>query len=286
MAQDAPLVLQPGSDWQIDYGEDICSLARTFGEGDDRVALIFARADPGDMFRMTVAGKPLQNHVSGRPVVSFTPDGTVREVSGQAGVLGNFGPALFQSGMTLLPVAGVEAQFGKSARFDRTRYLERTDILSHDLDSGDEGRIVRLEISGQRLRTVTLVLGSMRDPMKALRACVSELVTHWGIDVAAHRKLSRGVAPVRDPSTWIGPDDYPSDLLSMDAQGFVGFRLMVGKDGKPTSCHVQSSTNQADFDAISCRLLMRRARFTPALDSEGNPIESYWASSVIFSILR
>jgi protein TonB len=38
-----------------------------------------------------------------------------------------------------------------------------------------------------------------------------------------------------------------------------------------TGCTVTSSSGSATLDAATCNILRRRARFTPATDSSGNP---------------
>ncbi|NML94723.1 hypothetical protein HHL27_13695 [Novosphingobium sp. TW-4] len=66
----------------------------------------------------------------------------------------------------------------------------------------------------------------------------------------------------------------------MGASAIVYFRLMVGPDGNPTGCHIQQATNSPEFTDFTCKLLMKRARFAPALDAAGNPTASYYTNSV------
>jgi len=118
--------------------------------------------------------------------------------------------------------------------------------------------------------------------VQALLTCTEELLTHWGIDVPAHRKLKQRPKPKNNPGSWLKPSDYPRDLVAKGAEGIVKFRLMVEETGKVSSCHVQQSTRPAGFDKAVCDTIGRRARFEPALDSEGRPIKSYWRSSARF----
>jgi protein TonB len=66
-------------------------------------------------------------------------------------------------------------------------------------------------------------------------------------------------------------DDYPPSALRAGEQGTTGFRLDVGTDGRVTNCTVTSSSGSSALDQATCRLLQRRARFTPARDSNGQP---------------
>ena len=122
--------------------------------------------------------------------------------------------------------------------------------------------------------------------MAAMRRCTDELLTHWGIDLEQHRHLTRGVRPASNPGNWLNSKDYPTKLLRQGMQGIVQIRLSIDERGKPTACHIQQSTRPAEFDAAVCDGLMRRAEFEPALGAEGEPVPSYWHSSVRFEIGR
>ncbi len=66
-------------------------------------------------------------------------------------------------------------------------------------------------------------------------------------------------------------EDYPASAQRAGEQGTTGFRLTVGPDGRVTGCTVTSSSGSSSLDSTTCRLLQRRARFSPARDSSGNP---------------
>lgn len=67
-------------------------------------------------------------------------------------------------------------------------------------------------------------------------------------------------------------DDYPPSALRSGEEGTTGFSLTVGTNGRVTECTITSSSGSSTLDNATCRLLERRARFTPAHDSSGNPI--------------
>ncbi|HZF46603.1 MAG TPA: hypothetical protein VEZ26_09710, partial [Sphingomonadaceae bacterium] len=53
-------------------------------------------------------------------------------------------------------------------------------------------------------------------------------------------------------------------------------RVIVGTDGKPTSCAVHwASLEQKTNDAI-CKGVMEKGSFIPALDAAGQPMASLW----------
>lgn len=84
--------------------------------------------------------------------------------------------------------------------------------------------------------------------------------------------------PASDPRSWMTPADYP-DLAMRDGRGgSVSFTLQVRVDGSVASCKVTESSGSPDLDQQTCRLLMQRARFHPARDSNGNAIAGEYKS--------
>lgn len=73
-------------------------------------------------------------------------------------------------------------------------------------------------------------------------------------------------------------------MLMQGQPAIVEFRLSVGADGAPLSCHIQSTTRPKEFDEAVCGSLMKRARFSPALDAEAKPMTSYYRNTVRFQI--
>ena len=66
--------------------------------------------------------------------------------------------------------------------------------------------------------------------------------------------------------------DYPKEALAKEEAGAVGFRLSVGADGRVRDCAVEISSGSPSLDSTTCRLLLERARFTPAADAAGKPV--------------
>jgi TonB family protein len=93
-----------------------------------------------------------------------------------------------------------------------------------------------------------------------------------------------GLRPAIDPGTWIGPGDYPKAALRAGAAGVTGFVLQVGPDGRVKDCFVTQTSGNDGLDAATCALLGDRARFTPALDAQGQPTTGSYRSSVRWQI--
>ncbi|PZU12928.1 MAG: energy transducer TonB, partial [Sphingobium sp.] len=79
-------------------------------------------------------------------------------------------------------------------------------------------------------------------------------------------------APRGSPGSWVSDADYPSRAQREERSGTAGFRLEIGADGRVTNCTITSSTGHPDLDEATCRLLPKRARFKPAVGSDGQPM--------------
>ena len=81
-------------------------------------------------------------------------------------------------------------------------------------------------------------------------------------------------------TSFISVSDYPAEALRKGEQGTVGFRLVVGADGKVSDCAVISSSGSETLDRATCRLMREKARFRPATDASGNPKTDTFESQV------
>ena len=70
-------------------------------------------------------------------------------------------------------------------------------------------------------------------------------------------------------------DDYPAEAVRNRWQGTVVVDLTISRDGSPTACRIVQSSGHKVLDDATCDLIMRRAKFVPARDMNGNPIESH-----------
>ena len=96
--------------------------------------------------------------------------------------------------------------------------------------------------------------------------------------------LSTPGKPKGNPARWVGPRDYPSRALRQDREGTTRIRVTYGVDGRATSCDVVSSSGHGDLDDKTCKLIMRRGRFLPGTDRNGNPSGGTWSAPVRWEI--
>ena len=90
--------------------------------------------------------------------------------------------------------------------------------------------------------------------------------------------------PIGRPGDWVSDNDYPVTALRRHETGRSGFVLAIDSTGTPTSCQITQTSDYAVLDQTTCSVMMRRARFRPALDVDGKPTAGSWRSSVNWAI--
>ena len=121
--------------------------------------------------------------------------------------------------------------------------------------------------------------------MVLLNECIDELMTHWGIDIEAHKTLTRSAAPI-DLEQAARMIDYPPKMVQRSLQGLVNIRLDIDETGRVTDCHIQMPLSDPVFEESSCADIQHAFEFEPALDKDGKPLKSYYITSVRFQMAR
>ena len=270
----AETVLEPSGKWGLDYENDSCRLARAFGKDANYVVLVLDQFQPAGVMDLSLIGKWFSRFADSRIGLRTTfgpglPKGELRDAT-----LGTLGPE-----KTAIVMAGPRDILNRSI-------WQKTDDSSQDVGPTtleQEAAVTEVHFATYSMR-LTLKTGSMKAPLDAMRTCMTNLVKTWGLDPAQQNALSVRVAPTNKPGLWLTSADYPSGPLAKGASAIVRFRLMVAADGVPTQCFVQQATMSPEFTKLTCDLLMKRARFSPALDREGKPVASYFISSVLWLV--
>lgn len=90
--------------------------------------------------------------------------------------------------------------------------------------------------------------------------------------------------PANRPSSWISNNDYPRRPLVAGAEGTARYRLIVGTNGRVSSCEITHSTGNAQLDQATCRLIAQRARFEPATGQDGAKVLGAYSGTVRWNI--
>ena len=70
--------------------------------------------------------------------------------------------------------------------------------------------------------------------------------------------------------------DYPIATRDLRINDYVIVAVTVGTDGNPTGCRVSRASKDAQANAITCQLALKRFRFKPATDASGKPVVSVY----------
>ena len=84
------------------------------------------------------------------------------------------------------------------------------------------------------------------------------------------RKVQSATSAKGDLRTLFSADDYPAAAQAAGAEGTAQAELTIGADGRVVGCNLTRSTGNSALDSATCNILRRRAKFTPARDSNGN----------------
>jgi protein TonB len=90
--------------------------------------------------------------------------------------------------------------------------------------------------------------------------------------------------PRRPAQDYLTSDDYPPAAIAAREQGRVEFVVLVGPDGRVSSCYVTASSGSAVLDRATCQVMQRRARYTPATDKKGNPVRALVFQQVVWRL--
>jgi TonB family protein len=260
------LVLEPSSDWKLREYDDKCRARRTFGEGKQAVTLWLDQGGARQNFNVTLLGDHFA-HPYG-PAIRVKPGDEEELIRSYITAKSSKGrPVLRMYGLTLVQPE-----------------LERDDDAKRPEASLSEGRMSAIEtiaIRGAGLRPVLLRLGPMRDQFAFLQDCGRRLE----FALSTTSRALEGEASPPEPighESWLQVSDWPAYLQRAEMEGEITVRLTVSKTGRPASCSVLGSNKPQLFDDAVCLALMKRARFKPARDGEGEPIASYFATGVTF----
>lgn len=125
-----------------------------------------------------------------------------------------------------------------------------------------------------RLR-ILLAAAALAAPLPAFAQTVTAAP-----DVVPAAGLASRARPQINPSLWFADGDYPVSAIRAEQEGRVGVLLEIAIDGRVDSCSTLSTSRVEPLDRVSCRILVRRARFTPALGKDRKPAPDRWNASI------
>ena len=96
--------------------------------------------------------------------------------------------------------------------------------------------------------------------------------------------IPRAAKPSNNPQRWVTTDDYPGGPLRSEIEGISGYRVIVGTNGKVSSCEITRPSGNSQLDSATCRNITLRARFDPATDDTGARVVGTYTGTVRWEI--
>lgn len=262
--------LAPSSNWVVDYGDDSCALFREFGGAENPVFFEIRQFEPGNTLQFTIATNSSRRR-DGHATVTITPEDEAQRIE--------------------RPLLLTTENYGDGFRFSRSLRPRRAQVDGDGTRgrwtaaerSAREAEITGIEVASIFYEDFRLRTGSLQQPMEVLRDCTRNLVEVWGYDSQQYAQLSRRARTV-DFDSWRDQvtGSYPPGMARAGEQAQVRARLRIDASGRPTECRALDSINDPVFDQTTCDRLMEDGRFAPALDADGEAVDSFLITTVMY----
>jgi hypothetical protein len=266
------VVLKPTSKWHVDFGEERCRLARTFSDGRDDHLLYFEQNYPSNAAGVTVGGRSFARFKDRAETEVQIADGRAPlKTLPHKGELDRNRSALIYANLNLALDAQPENLRGLGPAVPRlnTAFADTVAYLSFR----------------QREREVRFDTGPLGSAFKILNQCSESFLEFWGLDVEQHRGARR-------LPRWINDEEverkivkrYPAAALIASQGGITRMRVIVDERGMPESCVIEKSTTADSLKSPACQIMMKDARFEPAVDAGGKPMRSFFATTLTYQM--
>ncbi len=271
-AQAEPRVLKPYGPWNVDFGEDICRLQRLFGSSEDKQVLVFQQYWPSDRAGLTLAGSAFGRFRSlERTDLRFYEGQEPLRAGAFTGTFGDIGDAL------IFPNISLE----KPEPLESKETVSDKPFTQMDVALGKKARFVQVRQGSKEVRFET---GPLNAAFEVLNQCTLELLRGMGLDADKHITM-------QSEARWLNRDalvrrivaDYPDEAQANGEQGIMRMRVIVTAEGTVESCKILKATDTQRLESPACKV-MERAQFAPALDAEGTPFRSLYATTITYKI--
>jgi len=85
------------------------------------------------------------------------------------------------------------------------------------------------------------------------------------------------------PLPWFDLNDYPTKAFEREWQGTTNFDVVVDPQGRSIDCKIARSSGHEMLDRQACWVAMKRARFTPAIGTDGQRAYGVYRSQVVWA---
>jgi TonB family protein len=253
VAASAAELRAPTSAWRVKFDDSKCLASRDYGTPERRVQLVLKAPAIGDVVQVAIIRKaPSRRAVqlAGRIRID---GGTPVEISMLAHSPAGSG---FRAYLINMP----------SSQFALVRQASELSVKGELLD-------------------VRLSLSQMAPLMKLIDECVAGLRRVYNVtDPAAGESSPLPRRARANLARLISNDDYPVAALSGEQSGVVRFVLLIDEAGRVADCTVTGTSGVATLDAQTCAILKERARFEPAVGTDGKPAKDAVSARIVWAI--
>lgn len=232
--------------WVVDFGEERCVAYRTFGSSSNPVYLLLKPSPIGEVLQAQVAEKG-----SNEPGIQEQAKLT------------------FDDG---LPNTMLQLQYG----------VDKKQVRMVNLSKDHASRLSKSTSLGwsSRHRDYRFVLGPMAKLIETLDKCQAMLAEHWNATLTKQMALQKPPTLDKPLLSLFSSNDYPYDALRKHQSGLAHVVVMVDETGKIVDCTMIATSGIAILDAQTCIILRNRAKFSPAIGSDGKPTKAVFHQRV------
>lgn len=250
---------EASGDWRLSHNSYSCTLVRDFARGRQRALLSLRRVHPGASIQYGVFGDVIER---GRdPVIAgFIPSQSLTAHSELASAKLKQTPGFVFNELAYREAARASDGSGVSPDTVRTRAR----LIANT---------THFVVQGLSERPIALQTGSMTEPLEKLDRCARDRLAEMGITEEVVAATASAPKP-RDLKNWAEKisNIYPAEALRNGFDGTVEMRIIVDVEGKPRHCHVANQMIARTLREAACAAMLEHARFTPALNTRGEPL--------------
>jgi len=237
-SQAAAPPLAPTGKWVVDFADHQCLASRNYGPPGKPLYLVLKPSPMGQVIQLSIVRKAKWGEAIQAPVT--------------------------------LRIDERESIRSSMLAFTSLKDGVRINLVNMPLEEFApmrQAKVVSIHSAGEL--NESFALAQMAPLMTAIDSCVTGLQKFWNVGEANAAKLKeRASANVAE---LFSDDDYPSVAIQNDQSGIVGYALLIDEIGKVADCMLVEISGAAMLDAQTCAVLMSRAKFKPAVGTDGKP---------------
>lgn len=266
-AQLGEIDLQPAGSWTLHKAPELCRVSRDFTAGGRAYSLHIRSHGPQGAYEVRAVGPTL-----------LKDDQRARQI--EAGFVSDNDNAPLQPVIAIAASSSGDAMliFQASVRRPGTLFLRgRWDGPARSAVAADFSADALL-LQGAGMPGHRFALTDMGQAQSLLDGCDAELPNNWGFDTQVQTGLTRlpRLLNGQNVGYWI---IYPPNLLLNRVSTIVQFRLKVLASGMVSDCVIQTNNWDAKATRQTCQAFMEDARFEPALNAAGEPVDALFRGS-------